>query len=470
MGLDKMEFPYGKAPLGVLLLFLAAGAGLAFSEMTRRAEKKPDLIFATFTKEHAAAYKQVLPAFEALHHCKVQLQVVDPRALQGRLQSAMQVGADVPDAVELMEGFVSTFTKGRIEDVQLVDLTDRLHSSGLYDKLVTNRFSKWSSRNHIFALPHDVHPTMLAYRKDIVERLGIDVSKLTTWEEFSRVGRDVVTKDLNGDGVPDRYMIDLPTDGSDIVPLLALQHGGTLFDADGNVTFDKDDSFTDAICWYVKQIQGKQRISFPCGWGQNLAKAMIDGLVVFYFCPDWRTMQFQMDVPSMQGKMALMPLPAWQPGGLRTSTWGSTGLAFPKQGKNFELAWQLAMFLYYDPDQLGSRFSQTNILPPLKEAWAKPQFSQVNEYWNVSIGQTFLPFAPQVPANPSNPYYFTAVSKLSTAFTKASQYYQEHGEEGLRDLTRKQLHQCAEEVRIEINRNVFLRDDVASAAASGGAR
>src|SRR2546423_8423144 len=174
-----MRFPYGKAPLGILLLTLVAGAALVAGNISQKAEPNPDLVFATFTKEHAAAYSAALPAFEAAHHCKVQLQIVDARALQGRLQSAMQVGADVPEMCELMDGFMSVFTKGLIEDVGFVDLTPRLHSSGLYDKLVVNRFSKWSSRGHIFALPHDVHPTMLAYRKDIVEQLGIDVNRLT---------------------------------------------------------------------------------------------------------------------------------------------------------------------------------------------------------------------------------------------------------------------------------------------------
>ena len=441
-----MDFPYGRAAFGILLLFIATGATLVFQDLNRHEEQKPDLVFATFTKEHAAAYRLALPAFEEANHCTVQLQVVDISALKSRLQSAMLVGAGVPDMCEIQDGGMSFFSKGPLDDVQLVDLTDRLHETGLYDRLVKNRFSKWTSRGHIFALPHDVHPTVLAYRKDLVQQLGIDVNKLTTWDEFTRVGREVVTKDLDGDGVPDRYMLDLPTDGSDIMPLLALQHGGTMFDADGKVTFDSE-AFVDAICWYVKQIQGKDRIAFPAGWGQNLAEAMNQGLVLFYFCPDWRTAQFEMDTPSLAGKLGLMPLPAWEPGGLRTSTWGGTGLLFPKRGRNFDLAWKLAMYLYYDSAQLGPRFAHTNILPPLMDAWKQPEFSQTSSYWNVSLGQTFIPLATQVPANPSHPYYFEAISKLSTAFTRASQYYADHGEQGLREVTRNQLKESADELR-----------------------
>src|SRR5215213_11362832 len=141
-----MEFPFGRAALGILLLTLVAGAGLLATgrEQQQFASKKNDLIFATFTKEHATAYREALPAFEAKHNCTVQIQVVDPRALQSRLQAAMQVGADVPDMVELQDGFMSFFIKGPLDDIKMADLTSRLNSSGLRDQIVASRFSKWS--------------------------------------------------------------------------------------------------------------------------------------------------------------------------------------------------------------------------------------------------------------------------------------------------------------------------------------
>src|SRR5262245_59545570 len=144
-----MEFPYGRAPLAILLVALASGAALLFagrSSDTRR----PDLVFATFTKEHAAAYKPAIARFEQDHGVKIQLQVVDQRALQGRLQSAMSVGAAVPDMVELLDGTMGIFTRGAIEDVGFVDLTEKVHTQlidgrPLHDSLVQSRFTKWSS-------------------------------------------------------------------------------------------------------------------------------------------------------------------------------------------------------------------------------------------------------------------------------------------------------------------------------------
>jgi arabinosaccharide transport system substrate-binding protein len=372
------------------------------------------------------------------------------------LQSALQVGAEVPDMVELMYGNIGIFTKGPIEDVQLVDLTDKIKSSGLYDQLVTNRLAKWSSRGHVFALPHDVHPVMLVYRRDLAGQYGIDITQLKTWDDFSKAGQALVKKSMRPDGVPEHYMIDLPTDGNDQLILLLLQHGVTLFDAAGNVSFDNEKAL-DVICWYVHQIEGKDRISFPCGEGQNFAHAMIDGLCLFYFCPDWRSNRIQIEIPSLSGKLALTPMPAWEPGGVPTSTWGGCGLAITKQCKNFDLAWKLAMYLYYDPQQLGPRFAATKILPPLKSAWGRPEFDVPNPFYsNISLGQAYSKLAPLVPEEHDTAYNTLANAKLSEAFTNTSLYYKNHGDAGLRDYARSELKRCADRVRLTMARNVFL--------------
>ncbi|HWB54870.1 MAG TPA: extracellular solute-binding protein [Tepidisphaeraceae bacterium] len=453
-----MDFPYGKAPLAILVLAILSAGAVLWSRQRQEASR-PDLIFATFSKEQGAAYSEALPAFEKKYHCRVQIQVVDQRALQNRLQSAMQVGAEVPDMAELLDGTMGFFTKGPIEDVGFVDLTKIMHTSGLYDRIVKSRFTKWSSRGHIFAIPHDVHPLMLCYRRDLVEKFGIDVNKLTTWDEFCRVGRQVVKDSTGPDGVVQHYMLDLPSDGFDCLRFLILQHGGSIFNDNGQVCFDSPGN-ADVICWYVRQLEGKDKIGFPCGWGQPLSRAMIDGLCLFYFCPDWRTEQFQSDVPSLSGKLDLMPLPAWKPGGLRTSTWGGTGLAITKQCQDrgkFDLAWKLAMYLYLDPQQLGERFDTTHVLPPEKDLWKLPVFDQRSPFFcNIKLARVYANLAPSIPQEVVSPYQQQAVGKLSSAFLDAMAYYADHGDAGLHAYVTADLKKNADYVRHVMARNVFL--------------
>src|SRR5687767_2705348 len=116
-----MEFPHGKVPLAILVIaLLSGGALLRLDAGARDGERRPDLVFATFVKEQAEAYQPAIAEFEKQHNVKVQVQVVDQNALQGRLQAALQAGADVPDMVELLYGTLGTFTRGPLDDVGFV--------------------------------------------------------------------------------------------------------------------------------------------------------------------------------------------------------------------------------------------------------------------------------------------------------------------------------------------------------------
>src|SRR6202012_5545203 len=113
-------------------------------------------------------------------------------------------------------------------------------------------------RGHIFCLPHDVHPVMLCYRSDLVKQMGIDVNQLTTWDKFCAVGREVVKKNTDSSGIIQHYMIDLFNDGLDGLRLFILQHGGSIFNDQGQVCFDSKGN-AEVICWQVKQLEGPDK-------------------------------------------------------------------------------------------------------------------------------------------------------------------------------------------------------------------
>jgi arabinosaccharide transport system substrate-binding protein len=333
------RFPFGRAPFWLCLLALVSSV-LVVVTRGLGAVQHSDLVFATSAANHIVAYEQTAALFEHRRGKHVSVELVDRHALQTRLQNALLAHSPVPDLVELGPGDIAYFTRGPLADVGLVDLTDRLTREGLRERLVESRLSLWSSRRHVFALPHDVHPVMLAYRADILQELGIDPDAIRTWDDFVAL-RSLVVKDLDGDGVIDRYLLDLPTGEPWGLELLLLQRGVSLFDAEGRVTMNQPTT-VDTIAWYVHQVEGKDRIATPCGWGQPLMQAMKDGLALFYIAPDWRTHTIELEAPNVRGLFKLMPLPAWTPGGRRTSTWGSSGLALTTSGRDRDLAWDFA--------------------------------------------------------------------------------------------------------------------------------
>lgn len=447
------RFPYGKAPFWLLVIALTSTVLLVLTRS--KPKERPDLIIATFAAPHREAYLAALPEFEAKHGVDVDVQLIDYQALEARLQSAIVSGADVPDLTEISEGTLGFFTRGPEEDIGFMNLTELVKNEGYDQSVVPARYAPWTSKGRVYAIPHDVHPVMLAYRRDVAEELGIDVTKLETWDDFVREGQRI-SKDVDGDGTIDRFMLDIPRNGSWGLQILLAQRGVRIFDEVGNLTFNTPEC-AEVFLWYLRQTRGPQQIAYEAGWGQPLMKAMNDGLVVFYMAPDWRTKNFEMDVPRLAGKMALIPLPAWHPGGVRTSSWGMTGLTVSKSTKHPELAWELTKFLYFKKEDLGSRFLATNIIPPLKDAWDLPAFDTPNEYWSgQKIGREFAKLAPHVPETFSSPIHKTTLGKLDEALTRAGLYYDEHGEDGIIERIQAELDRAEKYLAIRAKRHAVM--------------
>jgi arabinosaccharide transport system substrate-binding protein len=448
------HFPYGKAPFW--LLVIAVSSTLVGLLVRRQRPPRPELILLTYSRQHQASYQEAIPRFEKERGVRVQLQFANWASLQTRLQSAVLAGTEVPDLVEIFgEGSLGFFTRGPRQDIGLVDLTDRIRAEGLQQRMVTSRFSLWSSRERIYALPHDVHPVMLAYRRDLVEELGIDVRQLDTWDKFIEVGRRV-TRDLDGDGIIDRYMLDLPEIGIWGLNSLIFQRGGQYFDSKGEIAFNSPE-VAEVFRWYLRQTVGPQRIAYQCDWGQSVARAMITGLVLFYWAPDWRSRVYEDEIPQVKGKMALMPLPAWKEGERRTTVWGGSGLVITKSSKNVALAWELAKFLYFNPEDLGKRFSATNIIPPLKDAWDLPELETPNPYYsNQPIGQMYAELAPTTPPVYSHELDAFARTKLDEAYSRTLQHYRRNGESGLTEAIQAELTRAEIAVKRMVSRGKIL--------------
>jgi arabinosaccharide transport system substrate-binding protein len=297
---------------------------------------------------------------------------------------------------------------------------------------------------------------MLAYRADLVAELGIDVNAIRTWDDFVAL-RTKVVKDLDGDGVIDRYLVDFPIGEPWAMHILLLQRGVSFFDADGNLTLDRPET-VDTIFWYIHQVEGKDRIATQAGWGQPLAKAMKDGWALFFITPDWRTRVMELEAPGVRGLFKVMPLPAWTPGGRRTAVWGGTGLAITRASKQPELAWQLAKALYFDGEDLGQRFLLTNIIPPLKDSWDLPAFRKPNPFFrDQAIGVEFAKLAREVPANWSTPYSQRASDRLGDVFLKRLEHFRKYGDAGLRETIQRELRTVCGDLEYFMGRNVLAR-------------
>lgn len=431
-------------------LAVASGAYLA----ARRGQKpRYDLRLWTFAKPHGDAYLKMLPDFLRKHPgVSVDIQIVAGEAVTSRLQAAFWSNLDVPDLAEVEISWAGSFFRGRLESIGFRDLTERVHQTGLWERIVQARFAPYTTRGRIFGIPHDVHPVMLAYRRDLVEKLGIDVERLRTWDEFVEVGRRVTAPGK-------RFMMELPPEGLSVMEVMLFQRGGGYFDAQGNCTLDNEIA-VETMRYYAPLVAGKGRIGNDLGGGQIFTRALEDGYYLFMVAPDWRTKVIEQDVPKVAGRMALTPLPAFSPGGRRTSTWGGTMIGITKRCADPDLAWELIMHLYLNKEALAEQFRGTNILPPARDLWDHPAYDELRPFWsNQPLGRLYANLASDTPPQYTSPYIGLAKAKLSEALIACVRYYDRYGARGFDGFVRQQMARAAAEVRRQMRRNPYLHEN-----------
>jgi arabinosaccharide transport system substrate-binding protein len=439
-------FPYGRAAFTMLILSLLSALWIGAQPSSRQPSTLSLWIFA---KTHYDGYVKAAKTFETAHPgVHIEVKLVANASLAARLQSAFLANVELPDLVEIEIGSAGSFFRGPLEDVGFLDLTERIHRSGLWEKMVQSRFAPYTSRGRIFGLPHDVHPVMLAYRRDIFEQEGVDASKLRTWDDFIRAGKRLTIPGK-------RFMMELAdTTGTNLETFL-FQRGGGYFDPTGQCIFDNDIA-VETMRFYVPLVAGKAKIGNSLSGGQILTRAVEDAYFLCLIAPDWRTKSFETDIPRMSGKMALMPLPAVREGERRTSTWGGTMLGITRRCRQPDLAWEFAQHLYLDKPELAERFRASNILPAMREAWQDPSYTESRPYWSGQpLGKLYAELAPDTPFQYTSPFVVVAKAKLGEALTACVQRYNAQGERDFEPFVRARLKQSADEVRRLIGRNPY---------------
>lgn len=453
-----------------VLLVLSLGA--AAIVLPRPSSQHKGMKLWLFNKGHQQVYNVVAADWNRVQPTPastVQTLLIDGPALERRLLSAFMSGTPVADLVETERSVgAKTFT-GPVDDIGFVDITDRLREEGLMDAINAPSFAPWTSRGRIFGIPHDVHPVLLAYRSDIVEAAGIDLSKVETWAEFFAAMRPLMV-DQDGDGRPDRYPLNFWATQLQVIEQLLLQADGTLFDPQGRPHLDSERNafvLSTLATWCGgpgRVVVDAPEFSAP---GNTLK---LRGTVLASLMPDWLGGIWKSDLPDLAGKVKLMPLPAWEKGGRRTSVIGGTMLGIPRATKDFETAWSFAKRLYLDRDMHAKFFAKTTIIPPVKSSWSEPIFSAPDPYFSGQVsGRLFIEQAGNIPTRTSSPYNDLAVARLGDvliALVDRVNREQISDPSLLLPEARKRLAEGQSRVRKMIERNVFLRDETVPAATA----
>ncbi len=413
-----------------------------------------------FDANQAKLYRTLAPEWDRRHPTlplRIS-QVVGP-ALQSRMLSGFYSGTPVADLIEIDRIQVAPVFAGPLQDVGFVDLTERLEKEGLMARVNRASFSPWTSRGHIFGLPHDVHPVMLVYRADLVEAAGIEVNRIETWDDYFRVMRPLRSAS-DSDGYIDRYPLALSLNNPFFSEIFLLQGGGGYFDGAGAPTLNSPVNarlLARLALWYGGP--GREIGNFDMFSGAGL-QLISNGYTLAILAPDWYAGSIVTSLPHLAGKLKVMPMPAWEHGGRRTSVNGGTMLGITKASRHPQEAWELAKYLYFSPVVAERLFATTHIVSPMIPNWTLACYDAPDPYFSRQpVGRLYLRQAPQVPLRPSSPYIGTAILMVNNALTRLIQIVESRhftAPAQIEPEARQMLDQAQGLLLAEMHRNVFL--------------
>lgn len=413
----------------MVLLLVAVASGTAV--MLRPEPRRADLNVWTFSTSHARNFVGTDPAgrdtslvgqFEQRTGRSVNVSVLAHRGMEIRLMSMFGAGDSAgqrPDLVEIEIGSVGRFFRPGVDRIGFLPLNDLLAESGWDQRLLPSRLAVWSKQGQVLGIPHDVHPVSITYRKDLFDEAGIDLASARTWEEFQTLCL-LFQAYWKARGHPHRRAIELPATASDYLMVMLQQQGINLIDAEGRAHLT-DPRVARTVAFYAQLVAGDRAIAADATpGGDNWTRDLAQGDFAAVFTPDWRIARIRQFAPGLAGKLAMMPLPRFDPSDAPSASWGGTMMAITRDTSDPQAAWELLRALYLSSEALEHRVRITDIIPPVIDHWNDPMYDEPDDFFGgQAIRRLYTQLAAQMHPRLVTEHTFLAQMQLTWVQNRA---------------------------------------------------
>jgi len=290
-----------------------------------------------------------------------------------RLLTAMAARRGGPDIAPL-EGVNSNQYAGR----GLVDLTEKLEP--YRDQFPAVKWGEGYSNGRQYGVPYDVGPTVIYYRADVFEKVGLDPDPENfpkTWDELLEVGR--VLKEHG------YYLFGWDYIAPDTLCFyyyrtLLNQLGRGFYDGNGKVLLGEEPSRKAAQLMLDMVNEGL--IFTDAEYRQpGYFSALESGDIAAVLGASWFGGILKTQVPRTEGLWRIAPMPAFEPGGVRTSNQGGTTVAILEQSKNKELAWEYLRFSLLTAEGPIRIYEYSGVFPAFFPAYESPIFGEADPFF-----------------------------------------------------------------------------------------
>ncbi|WP_018606802.1 ABC transporter substrate-binding protein [Uliginosibacterium gangwonense] len=315
-----------------------------------------------------AGVKAAIPAYKKLHP-DVDIKLVSLAFADHHtaMTTSMATGSNLPDVMALEVGFIGRFAEsGGLEDLS----KPPYNATQFKDKFARFAVAQAVMPNGgLAAIPVDIGPGTLLYRKDIMDKAGVKEEDLTkSWESFIESGKKV--KASTG-----AYMLAAAADLEAIYIRSNLRDGeGIFFDKAGKAIVDSPrfvKAFELAKVAHAAGIDGKIG-----AWSNEWSEGFKRGQIATQMMGAWLAGHLESWLaPNTKGLWRSAQLP-----GGAFASWGGSFYAIPTKAQHKPEAWEFIKYLTTDKAQQITAFRKLDAFPALIEAQSDPFVDEPVEF------------------------------------------------------------------------------------------
>ena len=352
-----------------LLLAGAAGLGIGLQFCAVHAWAQQKLVIAAYPAVDEIV-KAAIPTWKKLHPT-VDVQVVSRQFSDHHtaMTTALSTSFYLPDVMALEVGYVGRFAQGG----GLEDLSKPAYNVQQFrSRFVPYAYDQATSRTgKVVAVPTDIGPGTLLYRKDVLAKAQVSEAALTqTWESY--VDSGIKIKAATG-----AYLMSHARDMKDIIIRTGIQPGqGLYFDEESRVLVTSP-RFVRAFT-LAREVRRNKLDARVNAWSNEWSEGFKRGTIATQMTGAWLAGHLNSWLaPATKGQWRAAPLPEGS-----FAAYGGTFFAIARgaPADHKALAWQFIQLMTLNRTQQLAAFKSQDAFPALLETYNDPFFDEPIEF------------------------------------------------------------------------------------------
>lgn len=377
-----------KGLLLTVMVFVMAASLLLGGSAELMAEDVTTITVAAFPDQDSG-FEAILDDFHEKHpHIRVEMEVADFDDHHQSLLTRIAAGSNVPDVANVEIAFIGDFVnRGGFENLS----GEPYHADRFEEDIISYKWAQGSNEEtgNLIAMPLDISPGTMFYRRDRLEELGVDIDDLQTMEDWIEVGREFSEEDGQW----------LFSDAVQVYEMIRRSDDQRFFDDDGEpiITSDK---FVRAF-ELAKMVRDEGLDANIGAWTNEWYSTFQEGTVLVHPSGAWLGGHIQnWMAPETAGKWGVADLPDDMFIG-----WGGSFVAIPEDAENKEEAWEFIKYVTTNVEPQIGQFEAANIFPSLLAAFDNEIFEVPSDFYaGQNVRELWLNAAQQIPEVNSNRY------------------------------------------------------------------